>query len=87
MPGTILIEKAKKEIIGERRNIENTQVAKETIGLKHEALIRQQIATSKDTNRLLSLLIKTLESNGSDNPHFMGPNSIQAHKIVQTYDY
>ena len=46
------------------------------------ALTRQQLTVQKHQNMLIGLLITAIEAQGSQNPHFMGPNAIKASKLL-----
>ena len=46
------------------------------------ALTRQQLTVQKHQNMLIGLLITAIEAQGSQNPHFTGPNAIKAAKLL-----
>ena len=46
------------------------------------ALTRQQLTVQKHQNMLIGLLITAIEAQGSQNPHYMGPNAIKAAKVL-----
>jgi len=79
-----IIEKASEIVQNSRNDGTRSSVVRDENKI---ALMRRQCSLQKDQNKLLALLIRSIEAQNSQNPHFMGVNAIKAHKIIQNYDY